>query len=324
MTHDCFSKTLITVTAVSILFGSAPAPVCADDLSKTVEIALPSSSNSLDAGSACSAGSPGLLGANNSTASTNSIDKPSAPVEYRIGRIEIRGNWLISAEKIKSVIKTKEGATYNDDGAQILKDLDAVDDLGYFEPDSLTVVPSERGNNIDLQFVVFEAPVLDSVSIEGSTRIMDAELTAVFEGLIGLPLSHTGVTAAVKKIQAMYAEHSGGFPNSAPVVTERITYTPLDELAGITKAKVLNVGPKGPALKTTALKTILLRPRRYRLTLEIKETRAVLLTPRMKAVPTGHFVLPGGSKVFRMWEPTVTNMFYSRKNPRILIAPRIL
>ncbi|MDQ5933865.1 MAG: outer membrane protein insertion porin family [Cyanobacteriota bacterium erpe_2018_sw_21hr_WHONDRS-SW48-000092_B_bin.40] len=315
MTHDCFSKALIAVAAFCILFGSAPAPVCADDLSRTAEIRLPAVSTSANAGSASSAGSPGLPG---------STDKASAPLEYRIGRIEVRGNRLISAEKIKSVIKTKEGATYNDDCDQILKDLDAIDDLGYFEPNSLTVVPSERGNNIDLLFVVFEAPVLDSVSIEGSTRLMDAELNAVFEGLIDLPLSHTGVTAAVKKIQTMYVEHSGGFPNSAPVVTARITYSSTDGLAGIRKAKVLNVGPKGPALKTTALKTILLRPRRYRLTLEIKETRAVLLTPRMKAVPTGHFVLPGGSKVFRMWEPTVTNMFYSRKNPRILIAPRKL
>lgn len=321
MTHDCFSKPLIALAAVGVLLGSAAAPVCADDLSKTAEISLPSASNSLNAGSACSAGSPEL---GVSPDSSDSVGKASAPVEYRIGRIEVSGNRLISSEKIKSVIKTKEGAIYDDDCDQILKDLDAIDDLGYFEPKSLTVVPSERGNNIDLLFVVFEAPVLDSVSIEGSTRLMDAELNAVFEGLIDLPLSHTGVTAAVKKIQAMYVEHSGGFPNSAPVVTEHITYSSLDGLAGIRKAKVLNVGPKGPALKTTTLKTILLRPRRYRLALEIKETRAVLLAPRMKAVPTGHFVLPGGSKVFRMWEPTVTNMFYSRTNPRILIAPRKL
>ncbi|MBX9722324.1 MAG: hypothetical protein K2X81_13065, partial [Candidatus Obscuribacterales bacterium] len=123
-------------------------------------------------------------------------------------------------------------------------------------------------------------------------------------------------------IQAMYVEHSGGFPNSAPVITERISYSSLERLVDSGKAKVFSIGPKRPFLKTTALKTKLLRPRRYRLSLEIKETRAVLLTPRMKAVPTGHFVLPGGSKVSRMWEPTVTNMFYSRTNPRILITPR--
>jgi len=136
MTHDCFSKPLIAVAAVGILFGSAAAPVCADDLSKTAEIRLPAASNSVNA---ASAGSPGLPG---------SSDKASAPLEYRIGRIEVSGNRLISAEKIKSVIMTKEGATYNVDCDQILKDLDAIDDLGYFEPKSLTVVPSERGNNI--------------------------------------------------------------------------------------------------------------------------------------------------------------------------------
>ncbi|MDP3510829.1 MAG: POTRA domain-containing protein [Candidatus Melainabacteria bacterium] len=119
--------------------------------------------------------------------------------------------------------------------------MDAIDDLGYFEPKSLTVVPRERGNKIDLLFVVFEAPVLDSVSIEGSTRLMDAELNAVFEGLIGLPLSHTGVTAAVKKIQAMYVDHAGGFPNSAPVITERISYSSLERLVDSGKAKVFSI-----------------------------------------------------------------------------------
>ena len=44
MIHDCFSKTLIALAAVGVLLGSAAAPVCADDLSKTVEIRLPSAS----------------------------------------------------------------------------------------------------------------------------------------------------------------------------------------------------------------------------------------------------------------------------------------
>lgn len=303
MIHDCFAKAFIA--AVGIVVICAWAPAFADCLKIADEIELLAASSSSD---------------------TNSIDSTvktaEKEVEYRIGRIEVRGNRLIAAEKIKSVIKTKEGEVY--DREQIARDLRAIDDLGYFERESLNVVPSKRGNKIDLLFVVFEAPVLDSVSIEGSTRLMDAELNAVFEGLIGLPLSHTGVTAAVRKIQAMYVEHSGGFPNSAPVVTERITYSSLGGLADIWKAKVLSIGPKGPALKTTALNTALLRPRRYRLSLEINETQAVLLTPRMKAVSTGHFVLPGGSKVFRMWEPTVNNIFYSRTNPRILIMPRKL
>ncbi len=303
MIHDCFAKAFIA--AVGIVVICAWAPAFADSLKIADEIELLAASSSSD---------------------TNSIDSTvktaEKEVEYRIGRIEVRGNRLIAAEKIKSVIKTKEGEVY--DREQIARDLRAIDELGYFERESLNVVPSKRGNKIDLLFVVFEAPVLDSVSIEGSTRLMDAELNAVFEGLIGLPLSHTGVTAAVRKIQAMYVEHSGGFPNSAPVVTERITYSSLGGLADIWKAKVLSIGPKGPALKTTALNTALLRPRRYRLSLEINENQAVLLTPRMKAVSTGHFVLPGGSKVFRMREPTVTNMFYSRTNPRILIMPRKL
>jgi hypothetical protein len=303
MIHDCFAKAFIA--AVGIVVICAWTPAFADSLKIADEITLLAAASSSDT---------------NTINSTVKTAKKEA--EYRIGRIEVRGNWLISAEKIKSVIKTKEGEVY--DREQIARDLRAIDDLGYFEPESLNVVPSERGNKIDLLFVVFEAPVLDSVSIEGGTRLMDAEFNAVFEGLIGLPLSHTGVTAAVRKIQAMYLEHSGGFPNSAPVVTERITYSSLGGLADIRKAKVLSIGPKGPALKTTALNTVLLRPRRYRLHLEISETKAVLLRPRMKAVPTGHFVLPGGSKVFRMWEPTVANMFYSRTNPRILIAPRKL
>lgn len=47
MIYDYFSKTLIAVVAVGILLGSAPAAVCADDLSKTAEIRLPSASNPL-------------------------------------------------------------------------------------------------------------------------------------------------------------------------------------------------------------------------------------------------------------------------------------
>ena len=190
MTHDCFSKTLIAVAAFGILFGSAPAPVCADDLSKTVEIRLPAVPTSANAGSAGSASSPGLPG---------SANKASAPVEHRIGRIEIQGNWLIFAETIKRVIRTKEGAVY--DREQIVKDLRSIYNLGYFESEGVKAVPKLHGDTVDIVFCVSEAPVLQGVSFRGNPQIIDFELKSVIGDFVGWPLAEWRLNAAIQKIK---------------------------------------------------------------------------------------------------------------------------
>lgn len=196
MIHDCFSKPLIAVAAFCILFGSAPAPVCADDLSKTVEISLPAASNSLDVGSP---GSPGLPGSTDSTDSTGSTDKAPAPLEYRIGRIDIQGNWLIFAETIRRVMRTKEGAVY--DREQIVKDLRSIYNLGYFESEGVKAFPQLHGDTVDIVFWVSEAPVLKGISFRGNPQIIDFELKSVIGDFVGWPLAEWRLNAAIQKIK---------------------------------------------------------------------------------------------------------------------------
>lgn len=89
MIHDCFIKAFIA--AVGIVVICAWTPAFADSLKIADEITLLAASSSSD---------------------TNCIDSTvktaEKEVEYRIGRIEVSGNWLISAEKLKVSLRLRK------------------------------------------------------------------------------------------------------------------------------------------------------------------------------------------------------------------------
>jgi len=233
--------------------------------------------------------------------------------EYRIGRIEIRGNKLISAEKIKSVMNLREGQNFDRD--LVVSDLQAIENLGYFEPECLTVIPSMRDELVDLVFVVLEAPVLHDVSFRGSTRILDAELHSAFEGLIGLPMAKSALVAAIKKMQTSYTSRGYKFAYVVPIMTRYVPYSSLEGLAGglenndFTVVSVPSSFDKR-VLKMTLLPTTLLKPVSNSLVLRIVENIDPVVRPSTKSVSTGNFALPNGSKVFRLSSTSVERGTY--------------
>ncbi len=239
--------------------------------------------------------------------------KSAKEPEYRIGRIEIRGNKFISTEKIRSVMRLKEGQKFDCD--LILNDVQAIEDLGYFEPESSTVIPNERGETIDLVFVVLEAPVLHDVSFRGSTRILDAELHSAFEGLIGLPMAKSALVAAIKKIQTSYTSRGYKFAYVVPIMTRYVPYSSLEGLADGLKNNVFTVAAKPSSfgkrvLNTKLLPTTLLKPVSNSLVLRIVENIDPVVRPSTKSVSTGNFALPNGSKVFRLSSTSVERGTY--------------
>lgn len=294
MIHDCFSKALIAVVAIGILFGSAPAPVCADDLSKTAEISLPSASNSVNAGSA---------GSLDSSDSSESVGKASAPVEYRIGRIEVQGNWLIFAETIKRVIRTKEGSVY--DREQIVKDLRAIYNLGYFESDDVKAAPLLHGDTVDIVFCVSEAPVLQGVSFRGNPRIVDFELKSVIGDFVGWPLAEWRLNAAIQKIKdlciARGVEHCS-------VISTKAKYLSTPEFYAFTardRAKSSGFYNQSPVLMKTVMSSPLRSTDDYTLVLQISgqpnsSMKQVSSVGRSITLPAdGRFFLRGSTSEIR-------------------------
>ena len=182
MIHDCFTKAAIA--AVGIVVICAWTPALADSLKIADEIKLLAVSSSSD---------------------TNSIDSTVKTAvneaEYRIGRIDIQGNWLIFAETIKRVIKTKEGEAY--DREQLVKDLRSIYNLGYFESKGLKVIPRLHDDKVDILFCVSEAPVLQGVSFRGSPQIIDAELKSVIGDFVGWPLAQWRLDDGIRKMQEL-------------------------------------------------------------------------------------------------------------------------
>lgn len=122
--------------------------------------------------------------------------------------IQVEGNRLISAQNITSVLKTKPGDKFDRD--QILEDLKAVNEMGYFDDKSLQVTPElKTGNRVLLKIRVQENAPITQFSVQGNNLVSSDEISKVLNDQLGKPQNINQLSASVDKIEQLY--HDKGF-----------------------------------------------------------------------------------------------------------------
>jgi outer membrane protein insertion porin family len=115
----------------------------------------------------------------------------------------VEGNRLVSTEDILGVIKTRRGDPF--DREQVMHDLKAVNNLGYFD-DSLQVVPEKSDSGVLLKIRVVENAPITQFAFEGNTVLSAEELNKLFAGQLGKPQNLTQLSAAIDKVEQQYHE----------------------------------------------------------------------------------------------------------------------
>ena len=135
-----------------------------------------------------------------------------------IKEILIEGNRLISEDSILDVIDSKIGVKFEKD--KILKDLEAIDRLGYFVHDSIQAAPEQIEEGVLLKIRIEENNPISRVQIIGNNLLTTEELLLISQNLVGKPESLTKISEVLDQIEKKYQER--GF------VLARVTDIGLD------------------------------------------------------------------------------------------------
>ncbi len=135
--------------------------------------------------------------------SIGNFDKP-----ITIQQIQVSGNQLVPTEVILNSLKTKKGTKFS--RRKISYDLQALNNLGYFDKDKLLAIPIPQGDEgILLKIQVVENRPITGLIIKGNDLMKKAELEQFLTPLIGMPRSSNQIRKAVEKIEKIY--HDKGF-----------------------------------------------------------------------------------------------------------------
>lgn len=136
-------------------------------------------------------------------AETPRLDGQGPDSHLTVEDVTVEGNRLVSTEDILGVIKTKPGDKFNRE--QVMHDLKAVNNLGYFD-DSLQVVPEKSDNGVLLKIRVVENAPVTQFAFEGNTVLSAEELNKLFANQLGKPQNLTQLSAAIDKVEQQYHE----------------------------------------------------------------------------------------------------------------------
>ena len=125
-----------------------------------------------------------------------------------VSSIEIRGNKIISKDKIVTQIKTRIGQVYNEN--VVNQDIKRIYSLGYFEDISTEV--EQEDNKVKLIFIVKEKPILKEIKIEGAKKIRPSHLIKEIDLKKGSFLDETKIKEAKQRILDLYVKK--GFPKT--------------------------------------------------------------------------------------------------------------
>lgn len=129
------------------------------------------------------------------------------PGDYVVGEIRIEGNRLISTDEILGVMKTHAGDRFSRE--EIMEDLKAINNLGYFDERKLEVDPVLVDGKARLTIKVVENGVLKSFSVRGNTVVDSSEILEPFLEQIGKPQNADRLSEAISKVENKY--HDQGF-----------------------------------------------------------------------------------------------------------------
>lgn len=120
-----------------------------------------------------------------------------------VNRVQIEGNRLIPAEKIRNNMYIRPGSLYSKNGLK--DDLRRIYDMGYFT-EKIKAIPVATNDGIVLRIVVQENAPVTGVNIEGNTLIDDTELQSIFANQTGLPQNIGQLNESIEKVEKLYAD----------------------------------------------------------------------------------------------------------------------
>lgn len=133
--------------------------------------------------------------------------KGDAKANLNVDEIQIQGNRLVPTEAITNVLKTKRGDKF--DRGQILDDLQAINEMGYFDDKSLQVVPELRSGGVLLKIRVVENAPVTQFSFQGNNVIDSKEISRIFANQLGKPQNLNQLSQSIEKLEELY--HEKGF-----------------------------------------------------------------------------------------------------------------
>ena len=130
--------------------------------------------------------------------------KDIEPKEAKIKEVLVEGNRLIPEDHILSVIESKAGTVF--DRGKILRDLEAIDSLGFFIHDSIQASPVQTTEGVLIKIRIEEHSPITGVQIIGNKTVSTEELLVALKELIGKPESINKTSEALDLIEKKYQE----------------------------------------------------------------------------------------------------------------------
>lgn len=137
---------------------------------------------------------------------TGSVDE-LANKDLTVEDVTVEGNRLVPTDHILNVVKTRRGDKFDRD--QVVRDLKAVNSMGYFDDRSLQAVPELAGNGVLLKIRVQENAPVTQFAFQGNTVLSNDELSKIFADQLGKPQNLTQLSQSIDKVEQIY--HERGF-----------------------------------------------------------------------------------------------------------------
>lgn len=130
-----------------------------------------------------------------------------ADKDLTVEDVTVEGNRLVPTEHILGVVKTRRGDKFDRD--QVVRDLKAVNSLGYFDDRSLQAVPELAGSGVLLKIRVQENAPVTQFAFQGNSVLSNDELSKMFADQLGKPQNLTQLSQSIDKVEQIY--HDRGF-----------------------------------------------------------------------------------------------------------------
>lgn len=120
-----------------------------------------------------------------------------------IKHVEIKGNNLVSTEKILENIETKPGTKF--DRTIVYEDLKKLYSTGYFT-EKMRAVPETDSSGVTLYIEVEENVPVTGFTVSGNDSIKTEEILTVLKDQIGLPQNIMELNQSIQKVEELYSE----------------------------------------------------------------------------------------------------------------------
>lgn len=148
----------------------------------------------------------GATATDTATKNDSNVDE-LADKDLTVEDVTVEGNRLVPTDHILNVVKTRRGDKFDRD--QVVRDLKAVNSMGYFDDRSLQAVPELAGNGVLLKIRVQENAPVTQFAFQGNTVLSNDELSKIFADQLGKPQNLTQLSQSIDKVEQIY--HERGF-----------------------------------------------------------------------------------------------------------------